>query len=88
MKYLHERKRKENKPSEFDLTTLDGRRAYSREKYRRKLKTPPKEGFVTKDTFELVMGYKSDPFYKNSKYEKYYFKYGNYKGTHAKREVR
>jgi hypothetical protein len=88
MKYLHERKRKQELASKHDLSTLEGRRAYSRENYLTKIKTPYKEGFVTKDTYELVTGFKCDPFYNHSKYNKYYFKYGKYNGTHDKKEIR
>tara|TARA_R110002153_G_scaffold59782_1_gene162875 strand:+ start:1585 stop:1854 length:270 start_codon:yes stop_codon:yes gene_type:complete len=89
MKFLHDRKAV--RKTEFDFRTPEGKRAYAKDRYE-KMKgiNQEKDGLVTKSDYELVMGFVPDKLFLDDKKvgRKWIDKFGQYKGTHDRRQVR
>jgi len=89
MKFLHDKKAV--RKTEFDFKTPEGKRAYAKDRYD-KLRglNQAKEGLVTKSDYELVMGFVPDKLFLDSVKvgRKWIDKFGQYKGTHDRRQAR
>jgi len=89
MKFLHEKKRVGK--TDFDFRTPEGRRAYAKDRYEKmRFINRGGTGFVSKSNYELVMGYAPDKLFLDDKKigRKWIDKFGQYKGTHDRRQVR
>jgi len=90
MRFLHEKKEVKKTLGLQDKFVLS---KYNRDRHEKKIdkiKKDSKNGFVTKNDWELVMGFPSESYFhsNNNSANKYIKKFGEYQGSHAKRDRR